>query len=527
MYEAAKQAMNLFRAGVKRMRLDKKTGPGAPPGVPARWGALASVCVGLAAGCGTGVDGTGAAGDTGTGVETVTAAAVGDPLPGLQADPDLLAEARDAFNASETIADGLGPTFNERGCANCHGASASGGGGENTERRFGRFVNGIFDPMAAQGGTLRQLFSVANFNNPDLPPSSRGLCQPGNPTLCCVPTEVEPAAATVRNVGRVTTPLFGLGLVDAMPDSFFDSLAAAQPAAIRGFVNRVPILLPNPGDPTQTLGGTRVGRFGWKAGVPTLMQFSADAYNNEMGITTQSCVRGTSVTTFALENPPNALPGTQPDGCDDLAPRNPDSFGPSVGLSVAAGHQVDDPVGPCGGGRTEIQDDVFLFTVAMTALAPAPRETAGDQPSIARGQPIFTSAGCAGCHVPTTFRTPANPAPVVIGTGESVRVPGNFAFNPYSDFLLHDMGSLGDMIGNAPPDDPAQGVGDTQAVTRRMRTAPLWGIRFRNKLLHDGRTTDIPTAIRAHDGQAAGARNAFNALSPAAQADLVNFIRSL
>ena len=94
-----------------------------------------------------------------------------------------------------------------------------GGAGENIERRFGRFVNGIFDPLANLGGTLRQLFSVGNFNNPNLPASSRGLCQPGNPTLCCIPVEVDPPQATVRNVGRLTTPVFGAGLIEEIPDA--------------------------------------------------------------------------------------------------------------------------------------------------------------------------------------------------------------------------------------------------------------------------------------------------------------------
>ncbi|MES1208614.1 MAG: di-heme oxidoredictase family protein [Pseudomonadota bacterium] len=325
-----------------------------------------------------------------------------------------------------------------------------------------------------------------------------------------------PPQATVHNVGRLTTPLFGLGLVDAMPDSFFDGLAAAQPASIRGTVNRVPVVLPNPGDASQSIGSTRVGRFGWKAGVATLLQFSADAYVNEMAITTQSCFHGTSINDFAIESAPNGVP--VPDGCDDLAPRQPPEFATAVGLSTTAGAQVDDAVGSCADGRTEIQDDVFLFAAFMTALAPPPRDFS-DQISVTRGQPLFTQVGCAGCHVATTFRTPANPAPLDIGNGEeTVRVPGNFAFNPYSDFLAHDMGALGDRIGNA---------GDSTAVTQRMRTAPLWGLRFRNHLLHDGRASDVPTAIQAHAGQATAARNAFNALSSANQHNLVQFVRSL
>jgi CxxC motif-containing protein (DUF1111 family) len=453
--------------------------------------------------------------------------AVGDFLPGLvTSSAELLGEADDAFRAVESINDGVGPIFNERACGNCHTEGSNGGAGVQIERRFGTFTAaGIFNPLAQLGGTLRQLFSVANFNNPNLPAASRGRCQPGNPTLCCVPVEQEPPQATVRNVGRLTTALFGLGLVDALPDSTFDAIAAAQPAAIRGVVNRVPTFLPNPGDASQTLLGARVGRFGWKAGVPTLMQFSADAYNNEMAITTQSCFRGTTVNTFALENIPNALPGTGIDGCDDLAPRQ---TGPNPGgLTAAQWAQVDDPVGVCSGGRTEVQDDVFLFTVFMTALAPAPRDFS-DQTAVSRGDPLFTSTGCSGCHVRNTFRTPANPARVDIGNGEEfVRVPGNFAFNPFSDFLKHDMGSLGDMIGDAPPDDPAQGLGDTVAQTRQMRTPPLWGARFRNRYLHDGRCSDIACAVRAHDGQGAAARNAFNALSGESQHNLVQFVRSL
>jgi CxxC motif-containing protein (DUF1111 family) len=454
-------------------------------------------------------------------------AAVGAFLPGLQvSNADLLDEATEAFRANEGIADGGGPIFNEHACGNCHSDGATGGSGVQIERRFGRFVNGFFDPLANLGGSLRQLFTVANFNNPNLPAASRGRCQAGNPTLCCVPQEQEPAAATVRNVGRLTTPVFGAGLVNTIPDATIAAIAAAQPAAIRGVVNRVPIFLPNPGNPAQAVGTTAVGKFGWKAGIAELMQFSADAYNNEMAITTQSCFRGATINTFALENIPNAPAGTGIDGCDDLAPRQ---TGPNPGgLTAPQWAQVDDAVGVCNNNRTEIQDDVFLFTVFMTALAPAPRDFS-DQIAVTRGDPLFTSTGCAGCHVRNTFRTPANPPRVQIDAAgsEFIRVPGNFAFNPFSDFLKHDMGSLGDMIGDAPPDDPAQGLGDNVATTRQMRTSPLWGLRFRNKLLHDGRCSDVVCAVRAHDGQAAASRNAFNALSSDNQHNIVQFVRSL
>jgi len=246
--------------------------------------------------------------------------------------------------------------------------------------------------------------------------------------------------------------------------------------------------------------GTRVGRFGWKAGIATLTQFSADAYVNEMGITTQHCVRGNSVTTFAGESRPNGV--AQP-GCDDLAPPQP------AGNGVPAG--TDDAVGACrdeaGDPITEIQDDVALFQEFMTFLAPTPRLAL--DAAARRGQRLFNDAGCNGCHVTSTFRTPSAPA-----NG----VPGNFAFTPFSDFLVHDMGDGGDFIGNP---------GDSLAVTRRMRTAPLWGIRFRTQLMHDGHATSIQQATRDHKGQGQRAADAFNRLTPAQQNDLTAFVRTL
>jgi CxxC motif-containing protein (DUF1111 family) len=231
-----------------------------------------------------------------------------------------------------------------------------------------------------------------------------------------------------------------------------------------------------------------------------LLVFSGDAYDNEMGITTQSCVQGQTILEFAVENfPNNVLP---PAGCNggDLAPLQPAH--PDVPTFT------DDAVGPCDGGLTEIQDDLILFTTFMESLAPLPRDFS-DQISIERGEPIFSNIGCAGCHLTTTFVTPANPF-----NG----VPGNFEFHPYSDFLVHDMGSLGDRIGQS---------GDPVAQTRLMRTQPLWGARFNNSYLHDGRAGNIRQAIEAHDGQAAAARNAFNALSGADKHAVVQFVRSL
>ncbi len=437
--------------------------------------AMFATCAMVFSGCSTGVTD-----DTELGSRE-SAVTLGGHLAGIT-DADFTA-AQANFNQVETIDDGVGPIFNEFACGRCHTLGAIGGAGEQIERRFGKVVNGVFSTQSSGGGSLRQLQSLGAFT------SASGAS-------CNVAVEHEPTDATVHNVGRLTTALFGIGLVDAMPDTFFTSLVAAEPAAVRGIVNHAAITLPNPADASQNIGTVRVARFGWKADTSNLADFAAGAYLNEMGITTQHCFKGTSITAFATESKPNGV-AVAP-GCDDLAPPAPPG--------IPAG--TDDAVGVCAANQTELQDDIQNFLTFMTFLAPLPRDLS-DLISINAGAPVFNQIGCNGCHVTTTFRTP-NPAP----NG----VPGNFAFNPFSDFAVHDMGTLGDQIGQD---------GDSVAVTRRMRTAPLWGIRFRNHLLHDGRAADVPSAVLAHDGQGKAAATAFGNLSPTDQHNVVQFVRSL
>ncbi|HEX8108634.1 MAG TPA: di-heme oxidoredictase family protein [Kofleriaceae bacterium] len=393
--------------------------------------------------------------------QSVTVA--GDPLPGITATDFAAAKAN--FAAVEGLPDGLGPIFNEKACGNCHTQGAIGGAGVQIERRFGRFDNGIFNSLSNEGGSLRQLFTVGAFT---------GLGgQACNPAL-----EHEPADATVHNVGRLTTPLFGAGLIDTIPDSVIIANANAQPLSVRGTVNNVKVLLPNPADPTQVLNGTRVGKFGWKAGIAALAQFAADAYVNEMGITTQHCIGGTSVTAFANESKPNGI--AVPAGCDDQAP-------PHAAIAGVPAN-TDDVVGACAPGQSELQDDVANFLKFMTFLAPVPRLAIDPNVNL-QGGTVFNAIGCADCHLLKDYNTGPNPP-----NG----VPANMLFRPRTDFLLHDIGT-GDMIGND---------GDTLARTKMMRTAPLWGLHVRTKFMHDGSQTSIVGAINAHGGQAATA--AFN-----------------
>jgi len=414
--------------------------------------------------------------------------AAGDPLPGT--DLEEFAAAKAAFETEEEIEDGLGPIFNENGCVKCHGIGATGGSGLNIERRFGRFANGVFNTLAAEGGSLRDLFSNGTYDF--------------NGQSCTIPVEATPADANVVERGRRSIPLFGLGLFDSLPDAVFAQVQATQPADRVGFARRVPTLFPDSRDPAQSNGGTRLARFGWKLGVPSLVQFSADAYMNEMGITTQSCVRGASITAFANEQFPNNV--APPAGCNggDLAPANPAG-------NPAIPQFTDDIVGSCAGGLSEVQEDVEEFRTFMEHLAPVPRDFSEGQTLIDQGEQVFAAIGCAGCHVNGIYITSSNPF-----NG----VPGNAAFQLFSDMMLHDMGAAADGIG--------QNDGDDGFRTRLIRTPVLRGLRVEESFMHDGRATTIEGAINAHGGTPASQAAAnFRALSATNRTRIFAFLNSL
>jgi CxxC motif-containing protein (DUF1111 family) len=299
-----------------------------------------------------------------------------------------------------------------------------------------------------------QLFDL--FSVTSLPPAERTAI-PG----CTLPPNGEPVPSTANVTAlRRTTALFGLGLVDATPDATFTALAASQPLLTRG---RAPLV------DNLSAGHKTVGKFGWKDQNPTLFQFSGDAYVNEMGITNPQ---------FPAEQIPSGMPAT---------------IAPCDGKPVEPGTTEDDG------------EDVQLFTDFMTLLAPPPRGPTNAQ--TLRGDVLFGVIGCDNCH---TRNLTSGPNPIAALSGRT--------YHPFSDFLLHDMGSLGDNIG-----------GNGDARLHEMRTAPLWGLRFVNptNLLHDGRATSLQDAIARHDGQATVSRIAFNLLLPGPKADLLAFLNSL
>jgi len=363
----------------------------------------------------------------------------GQPLPRLTAgELSRFQAGKTEFEEIETVADGLGPVFNDASCANCHLSPAVGGGSARLETRFGTLTPaGQFDPMTAWGGPLIQ---------------SQGIGGPFG--SCSYSGEVVPPEATIV-AQRRTTPLFGLGLVDHVPDATFHWIAKVQafdPDQIAGIVSMV--IEPTTGRPV-------VGKFGWKAQNPSLHVFAGDAYLNEMGITNPM---------FPDENCPQ---------------------GDCASLSCNPMSQLNDD----GSG-------VQAFTDFMEMLAPPPRGAISV--SAVYGEHLFHQIGCASCHV-ATLRTGPDPSAAF----------DRVTFYPYSDFLLHDMGSLGD------------GITQNQATGQLMRTAPLWGLRAQTVLLHDGRASTVEAAIEAHDGQGKKSRDRFHKLSSWQKTQLLAFLHSL
>ena len=362
----------------------------------------------------------------------------GDPLPGLTRDQLARFQAGKAvFDTNFDPPGGLGPVFNDTSCTNCHNQAGDGGGSDTLETRFGEVVNGVFNQLLNLDGQLLHSKGIGLFNGVDFV------------------GETVPAIANVV-AQRRTNPLFGLGLVDAVPDESLQAIAQYQQVFTPKTAGRALVV-------TDVFSGQpRVGRFGWKCQIGTVLTFSGNAFLNEMGITTPF---------FPNENCPGG-------NCALLA-ANPALSNPNDSTTTV----------------TKLNDHT-------TFLAPPPRK-AQTRKTIAGGA-LFAAIGCADCHVPALQTGP-----------NAVAALDSVVFFPYSDFLLHDMGALGD------------GIVQSGAQGNEMRTAPLWGARVRTSFLHDGRAKTVRDAILAHQGQGLTARNGFVSLDAKSQAEILDFINSL
>jgi CxxC motif-containing protein (DUF1111 family) len=291
----------------------------------------------------------------------------GDALPGVT--PVEFEEFRiglDDFLEVETSDEGLGPAFNGTSCAVCHSVPAVGGTSTIAEVRAGRRgPQGEFIALDSSGESLFHLFSVPGH-----------ACQP-----------VIPPEATII-VRRVPIPVFGAGMVEAIPD---DTLLALEDPFDRnrdGISGRAAIIT------DRASGERRVGRFGWKAQHATLLAFSADAYRNEMGITndlfSQEVAVGISKERMRV--------------CDPI-PEPEDIRDPRT-------------------GRRGIDN----FTSFMKFLAPVGRGPLDE--TTRNGERAFAAVGCSTCHTP------------VLTTGPSANPLFNRVAVPlFSDLLLHDIGT--------------------------------------------------------------------------------------
>ena len=370
----------------------------------------------------------------------------GDPLSTLSDELlDRFELGKILFNEELTIEGGLGPIFNKTSCGNCHN-NPVGGPGSQTVTRFGHLgKKGGFDPLAELGGSLLQAEAISEN---------------------CA--EMVPVEANVTSF-RVTNGALAYGLVEAISDEDLLANRDLQPEAQRGEAHMVS----NFEDPTDEL---HVGRFGWKAQVASVLTFSSDASQNEMGLSNRF---------LPFDNAPN--------GDEDL---------------LANCDMLADPE---DGPDAEGYDFIDRVTDFQRLLAPPPQTPRfGIQ-----GEIIFNDIGCAVCHTPS-FTTSNNP--------EIEPVLRNVLVRPYGDFLLHDMGIAGD------------GIVQGDANGRQLKTPPLWGVAYRNPMWHDGRFSDGTFESRIRDSiaehgvfgsQGMPSAKAFAASTAEEQAMIIQFLRSL
>jgi CxxC motif-containing protein (DUF1111 family) len=427
----------------------------------------------------------------------------GAPLKGLTADEIAFFEDGQArFADIEAVTgganNGLGPRFNSNQCFSCHSQPDEGGtspkqnpliavaslnGAKNTvpwfitlngpvrEARF-KESNGVSD------GSVHDLFVITgrtdapgcNIAQFDFLPAGTPLTgQGGNPNI----------------IFRIPTPLFGAGLIEAIPDSAIlaNMHANASEKSTLGISGHANAVLG--GNVNRSANDGTITRFGWKAQNKSLLMFASEAYNVEMGVTNQLFPQERDETPGCLFN---------------ATPEDTVNFTPTPSTT--------------GNSHTAVLSDIEAFADFMRMLAPPTPAPA--TPSSENGRATFRKIGCVHCHTPSL----TTGAKIASGSSTSPSVAlSNQTANLYSDLIVHHMGKgLADGItqGGAGPDE--------------FRTAPLWGVGQRFFFLHDGRTTDLVNAIRSHQSLGSEANKViehFNKLTTQEQQEVIDFLRSL
>ena len=426
----------------------------------------------------------------------------GGPLNDLTADETtFFQDGFTRFAEIEVVAggsnNGLGPRFNSNQCLSCHSQPAPGGSspannpliavatlngarndvpwfiapnGPIREARFKRNPNGSND------GEVHNLFVISgrtdapgcSISQPDFRPAGNPLSgQGGNPNI----------------IFRIPTPMFGAGLIEAIPDAAIlaNMRANADAKAALGISGHPNAHLS--GNANLSANDGTITRFGWKAQNKSLIMFAGEAYNVEMGISNQ------------------------------LFPQERDET-PACLYIASPNDTLNFTTTSTGASNPAVISDIEAFANFMRMLAPP--KPAPDTPSTINGRAPFTKVGCAHCHTPsfTTGKMIASGS----STAPSVAM-SNLRVHLFSDLLVHHMGKgLADGItqGSAGPDE--------------FRTAPLWGVGQRVFFLHDGRTADLVEAIEDHKSPGSEAYKVidnFDRLKTQEKQDIVNFLRAL
>ncbi len=360
------------------------------------------------------------------------------------------ADGDEAFGQTFNVETGLGPIFNQTACISCHPNDGRGHPSTNLTR-FGKMLpDGSFDYMLEFGGPQLQDRSIPGYPAETLPGDATGISVRGGPIAV------------------------GLGLIEAIPDQTIltnEDPTDSNADDISGRANfvDVPDYLEFGPDKVVRDGKKYLGRFGRKATTVTLLHQTVNAYKNDMGIST------------------------------DFDPV--DIFNPTIGSRI--GDNVVDPE-----LSAETVQNVVIY---LKTLRPPARRNESD-PEVIQGEQLFSTIGCASCHIQE------------MESGPSLIEPLNFkAVKLYSDLLLHDMGP--DLADNFPEGD---------ATGTEWRTTPLWGLGIVQNVLggtpfylHDGRTSDLTEVIRLHKGEAQGSNDRFFALPEPDRSALLAFLKSL
>jgi CxxC motif-containing protein (DUF1111 family) len=429
------------------------------------------------------------------------AAGGGNPLDGLTADEtSFFTNGLAQFVEEEVVSgadnNGLGPRFNSNSCGSCHSQPAIGGtspannpliavatknGAKNALPWFivpdgpvreARFKLG---PNGANDGNVHALFVITGRSD-----------APGCDIAQFVFTPAgDPHTGKGGNdniIFRIPTPVFGAGLIEAIPDSAIiaNMQAGLSERAAMGIHGHPNAILS--GNFNRSGNDGTITRFGWKAQNKSLLLFSAEAYNVEMGVTNPLFPQ-------ERDDTPSCLLNATPEDTEHFTP---------------------DPTG----GPGAVLPDIEKFANFMRLLAPP--TPAPDTPSTVSGRAVFQRVGCAHCHTPSLKTGKA------INSGSATSPSAALSsrtVNLFSDLLVHHMGT-----------GLADGITQGAAGPDEFRTAPLWGVGQRVFFLHDGRTRNLVEAIAAHRSEGSEANGViarFERRPLNEKQDLVNFLRSL